>query len=90
MPNELKELTIKELISRYDDKSSYLVVGYRGITALQFNQLRNELWQKKILMEVVKNSLAAVAFKKIGKTEIVGLLYHKRRGGSRINGKRNS
>lgn len=74
MPNELKELTIKELISRYDDKSSYLVVGYRGITALQFNQLRNELWQKKILMEVVKNSLAAVAFKKIGKTAIVGLL----------------
>ncbi|MCF6147199.1 MAG: 50S ribosomal protein L10 [Candidatus Kuenenia sp.] len=74
MPNELKELILKEMVSRYNDTSSCLVVGYRGVTALQFNQLRNELWQKKIFMEVVKNSLAAIAFKETGRTEVIGLL----------------
>ncbi|MBM4054092.1 MAG: 50S ribosomal protein L10 [Planctomycetes bacterium] len=74
MPNELKKLIIKEMVSRYNDAGSYLVVGYRGINALQFDRLRSELWKKKIFIEVVKNSLASIALKNTGKGEIVGLL----------------
>jgi large subunit ribosomal protein L10 len=74
MANELKELIVKEMVSNYRNKNNYLVVGYQGIKALEFDQIRKDLRKKKISLEVVKNSLAAIAFKELGVTGIVGLL----------------
>lgn len=74
MANELKELVVKEMISGYRNADNYLVVGYQGIKALEFDQLRRDLRKKKICLEIVKNSLAAIAFKEMGVTGIVDLL----------------
>lgn len=74
MANELKQLIVKEMISRYRNSNNYLVVGYQGIKALEFDQLRKDLHKKKIFLEIVKNSLMAIAFKEIGFSEINSLL----------------
>jgi len=74
MANELKELVVKEMVTRYRNVNNYLVVGYQGLKALEFDQLRKDLSKKRISLEIVKNSLAAIAFKKIGITGIVDAL----------------
>ncbi|MEP9411747.1 MAG: 50S ribosomal protein L10 [Candidatus Brocadia sp.] len=66
MANELKKLVVKELVSNYRNRNNFLVVGYHGIKALEFDQLRKDLRKKKIRMEIVKNSLAAIAFGELG------------------------
>ncbi|TVL98701.1 MAG: 50S ribosomal protein L10 [Candidatus Brocadia sp. WS118] len=74
MANELKESMVKEMISNYRSTSNYLVVGYQGIKALEFDQLRKDLRKKKIYLGIVKNSFAGIAFKEIGVHGIVDLL----------------
>ncbi|HHT9135674.1 MAG TPA: 50S ribosomal protein L10 [Candidatus Wunengus sp. YC60] len=74
MANELKKLVVKEMVSQYRNTDNYLVVGYQGINSLQFDELRKNLRKKKIYLEIVKNSLAAIAFKEIGIAGIVNLL----------------
>jgi len=74
MANELKELIVMEMVSNYRNKNNYMVVGYQGIKALEFDQLRRDLRKKKIYLEIVKNSLAAIAFKELGITGVVSLL----------------
>lgn len=74
MANELKELVVKGLISNYRNTNNYLVVSYQGIKALEFDQLRKDLRKKKICMEIVKNSLAVIAFKELGITGLVSIL----------------
>ena len=74
MANELKKLIVKEMVSRYRSSSNYLVVGYQGINSLQFDELRKNLRKKKIYLEIIKNSLAAIAFKEIGIAGIVNIL----------------
>lgn len=74
MPNELKELVVKEMVSRYRKSNNYLVVSYQGINALQFDELRKDLRKKHISLEIVKNSLAEIAFKEVGNAGVAGLL----------------
>ena len=73
MANELKELIVKEMVSRYRNRNNYLVIGYQKVKALEFDHLRKDLSKKKICLEIVKNSLASISFKEIGVPEIVGL-----------------
>ncbi|MDN3515781.1 MAG: 50S ribosomal protein L10 [Candidatus Brocadia sp.] len=73
MANELKELIVKEIVSSHRNINNYLVVGYHGIKALEFDQLRKDLRKKKICLKIVKNSLAAIAFKELGVTGVVSL-----------------
>ena len=74
MANELKKLVVKEMVSQYRNTDNFLVVGYQGINSLQFDELRKNLRKKKIHLEIVKNSLAAIAFKEIGIAGIVSFL----------------
>ena len=74
MANELKKLIVKEMVAQYRNTNNYLVVGYQGINSLQFDELRKNLRKKKIYLEIIKNSLAAIAFKEIGIAGIVNLL----------------
>ncbi|MCF6156007.1 MAG: 50S ribosomal protein L10 [Candidatus Brocadia sp.] len=74
MANELKELVVKGLVSNYRNTNNYLVVNYQGIKALEFDRLRKDLRKKKICLEIVKNSLAAIAFKELKVTEIIDML----------------
>ena len=74
MPNELKRLVVKEMVSRYRNVNNYLIVGYQGINPLQFNELRKDLRKKKIKLQVVKNSLAVIAFRELGNSGISDLI----------------
>ncbi len=74
MANELKELVVKEMIPRFRSSKGFLVVDYQGITAMQFDELRRELRKKKFSLEIVKNSLASIAFKELGIDGMVNLL----------------
>lgn len=74
MANELKQLVVKEMVSKYRNTRNYLVVNYQGIKSLEFDQLRKDMHKKNIDLEIVKNSLAAIAFEEIGIPEIANIL----------------
>ena len=74
MANELKELIIGEIVAKYQNTNNCLVAGYQGIKATEFDQLRKDMQRKKIGLQIVKNSLAVIAFKKIGMTGVVDML----------------
>ena len=74
MANELKKLVVKEMIPRFRKSNGILVVDYQGITAMQFDELRRELRKKNVGLEIVKNSLASIAFKELGFDGMVSLL----------------
>lgn len=74
MSKELKKLIVNELISNYRDKNNIVVVDYKGIKAHQANALRSTLSEKEITLKVVKNSLAALAFKEVGIAELGQML----------------
>lgn len=74
MANELKQLIVKEMVSRYRNTHNYLVLNYQGIKSLEFDQLRKDMHKKNICLEIVKNSLATIAFKEIGMPQIASIL----------------
>ena len=70
MSKALKKLIVDELITDYKGKKNLIVVNFKGINARQSNVLRRDLSEKDIKVTVVKNSLAAIAFKEIGLSEL--------------------
>ena len=66
MSKALKKLIVEELIADYRDKKNLVLVNFKGIDAQQTNILKRDLSEKNINARVVKNSLAAIAFKEVG------------------------
>ena len=66
MSRRLKELVTKELSDRFKGTKSCVLVEYRGLSAQQMDTVRKAFAQQKAKMQVVKNSLAALALEKIG------------------------
>lgn len=66
MSKELKKLVVKELKSNYQDVNNFIVIKFKGISALQANTLRRDLSENDIRMRVVKNSLVSITFKELG------------------------
>ena len=64
----------KELEKRFEDVNECVVVSCRGVDGNENNRLRGGLRDKQIRMNVVKNSLAARAFAKLG-NESIGELF---------------
>jgi large subunit ribosomal protein L10 len=62
MSKPVKDLIATELRQRYDKLDGAVVVNPVPLTGTQNNQLRGALKDKRIHMEVVKNSLAKRAF----------------------------
>lgn len=65
---------VQELTQRYQHTRNCLVVEYRGMKAPEVNELRKDLGEKKLRMEVIKNTLAFLAFKEIGLDDMGKLL----------------
>ena len=66
MVSIINKAIVKELAQRYQHTRNCMVVGYQGLKSLEANELRKDLYTKKIRLEVVKDSLASLAFKEIG------------------------
>jgi large subunit ribosomal protein L10 len=74
MSKELKELMTRELSSRYAGLQDCLIVNYTRVTASEADELRTELRQIGVRMQVVKNRLGARAFQEIGLSDLCALL----------------
>ena len=74
MSKALKKLIVEELVADYRDKKNLILVNFKGINAQQTNVLKRDLTGKNINARVVKNSLAAIAFKEIGIAELGNML----------------
>lgn len=74
MASRLKQIIAGELTSRYQNANNYVVFGFQGVNATDANQLRKSLREKHIMLNVVKNSSALLAFKKVN-LEDVGELF---------------
>ncbi|MCR4289421.1 MAG: 50S ribosomal protein L10 [Candidatus Scalindua sp.] len=66
MSRALKKLIVEELVADYRDRKNLVLVNFKGIDAQQTNVLKRSLGEKNISARVVKNSLAAIAFKEVG------------------------
>jgi large subunit ribosomal protein L10 len=70
MSKALKKLIVEELVADYRDRKNLVLVNFKGIDAQQTNVLKRDLGEKNISARVVKNSLAAIAFKEVGISEL--------------------
>jgi len=66
LARKIKELICKELEEHYRDTRNAVVVAYQGIDAPSADKIRRALREKEIELRVIKNSLAHLAFEKIG------------------------
>jgi len=74
MGKELKKLIVEELAGRYTKMNRCVVVNMSRISSLASDEIRRRLRAHQIDVKVVKNSLMAQAFKRIGLEKLVGLL----------------
>ena len=74
MSKALKKLIVEELVADYRDRKNLVLVNFKGIDAQQTNVLKRSLGEKNISARVVKNSLAAIAFKEVGIPELGQIL----------------
>ncbi|MCP5003623.1 MAG: 50S ribosomal protein L10 [Planctomycetes bacterium] len=71
MSKKIKTLIVNELVSDYErDSNGFVVLGYKGVNAQQADSLRRDLDDNEIKVRVVKNTLAAIAFKEVGVPEL--------------------
>jgi large subunit ribosomal protein L10 len=61
-----KEEQIRDLAEKLKQSQAVFVTSYQGMTMSQFNGLRGKLRESKATYQVVKNTLAARAFKDAG------------------------
>jgi len=66
MPKKLNALLKKELTKKLETVPSGVLVNYQGLPSEETYALRKELRSKKVKMTVVKNTIAAVAWKELG------------------------
>ncbi len=66
MSKVIKKLIVDELVAGYRGDKSLVIANFKGIDAQQTNAIRRDLGGKNIKLRVVKNSLAAIAFKEVG------------------------
>ncbi len=70
MASQLKQIMVGELASRYQNANSCIVLGFQGINAADAHQIRKGLREKRIKLNVVKNSTALLAFRNVGMEDV--------------------
>jgi len=74
MSKKVKTLIQQELKNRFENVHDCLVVSVRGLKGVENNELRGDLLNRQISLNVVKNSLARRAFGELGMEGIGELL----------------
>lgn len=70
MAKELKNLIVKEYLTKFKDIRNFVIVSCKGVNALEAVELRERLRNNGVMFRVVKNSLIIIAFKEIGISEL--------------------
>lgn len=76
MPQQVKELMLKELTEKFQDlqQTGCVVVGYQGMKANESRDVRQEARRQGSRVLVVKNSLFVRAASNLGAPDLSGLL----------------
>lgn len=70
MPTPEKEAAVEELYEQFTRSISLVITDYIGLDVEQMTELRRRLRESGVEYKVVKNTLAKIAAKKAGMTEI--------------------
>lgn len=70
MAKKIRNMVVTELKNRFKGMDMCVVVNYTGVSSAEASELRSELRKEKVLMRVVKSSLAAIALKELGKAGV--------------------
>lgn len=70
---EGKKAVVAELVEKFKNANTVIVVDYRGLTVAQATKLRKELREAGIDYRVVKNTLLTIAAKEAGYEELTPL-----------------
>ena len=74
MPSLAKELMLQELMNTLKSKDYIFFARYQGLPATEFVELRRKLEKVVDRTVVVKNTLTRLAFKRLGVSNINGIL----------------
>lgn len=69
-----KQFVTREYLARLNASPFFIVVDYRGLGVIQFNELRKRLRQAGAELHVVKNTIFRVAVKEAGLADLSGTL----------------
>lgn len=75
MPSRLKELILEETAAHYRGVENMIFVGYRGLSAGQIAEFRQELRKEQVHIRVVRNRIAVRALADLGRPEDVKGLF---------------
>ncbi len=73
MAKEKKAQIIEQLEAAFNKSNIGILTDYRGLTAAELGSLRRKLKGSGIEYRVVKNTLARLAAKKLGRNDLTGL-----------------
>ncbi len=68
MPKKEKEKKVEEMAKLFSQSTSIIFANYRGMPTSEMTQLRHKLREQGIQLHVVKNTLAGLAGKSMGKS----------------------
>jgi large subunit ribosomal protein L10 len=63
MKKDQKLQLVEDIKNEFNDKSSFILMDYRGINNSDFTNFRNELRENNIAIKVIKNTLIKIAVK---------------------------
>jgi large subunit ribosomal protein L10 len=70
MPNRVNQLLVKQYMKAFEDKSSLISIGYEGLSVESTNAMRNTMVERGYGLLFVKNRIANIAFKEMGRPDI--------------------
>ena len=73
MPTEKKEKLVESLQEAFTRCSIGILTDYRGLTTAELSDLRRKMTAAGVEYRVVKNSLAQIAFRNVGRDDIADL-----------------
>jgi len=74
MPKRINEMMQRELAAQYEGIKGCIVVNFSGLSAAMSTALRSALRKEGIQLRVVKNSIASIAFRDVGASQMAQVL----------------
>ncbi|MDR0614551.1 MAG: 50S ribosomal protein L10 [Lactobacillales bacterium] len=65
-----KAVLVDEVVEKFNNAVSAVIVDYRGLTVEEVTALRKQLWDVGVEMKVIKNSILTRAVDKVGLEEL--------------------
>ena len=73
MPSRVNQILLAETKSLLDGDANVVLVGYRGLTAAQADQIRSGLQDRGVTLRIVRNRLARRALAELDKPDLSDL-----------------